>query len=359
MAINLATKYEKEIARVFTLKSKVAGTVSDKYNFTGAKSINVYTPVTQPLNDYKRTGSNRYGDPQELQDTVQEMVITQDKSFSVTIDKGNNAEQMNVKDAAEMLSLEIEEQAAPEMDKYALGRFIEYAGAVSAATAEPTKTTICEMISDGMVHMGNKKVPDDNRYIFIGWKWFGKLRLSEEFVKNDELGKRILVNGELGTFMGAHVIAVPDEYLKKGNSQCYFIIYHKNSVLQPKKIQDYFVKENPAGINGALLEGRFLYDAFVLAARCDGVYACVAASTKQATPSFAFSSGVLTVTSAGATGIRVTLDGSDPRFSKDAINIATGGTVTLPSGKTKAKAVAFDDALFTSDVAEDTERTVG
>ena len=119
------------------------------------------------------------------------------------------------------------------------------------------------------------------------------------------------------------------------------------------------MKENPAGINGALLEGRFLYDAFELAARCDGVYACVAASTKQATPSFAFSSGVLTVTSAGATGIRVTLDGSDPRFSKDAINIATGGTVTLPSGKTKAKAVAFDDALFTSDVAEDTERTVG
>ena len=148
-----------------------------------------------------------------------------------------------------------------------------------------------------------------------------------------------------------------DDYLKKGSSQCYFLIYHKNSVLQPKKIQDYFVKENPAGINGALLEGRFLYDAFVLGARSDGVYACVAASTKQATPTFAYSGGVLTITSAGATEVRVTLDGSDPRFSKDAIKTTSGGTVTLPSGKTKAKAVAFDDALFTSEVATDSERT--
>lgn len=358
MAVNLATKYEKEIARVFTLKSKVAGTVSDKYNFTGVKSINVYTPVTQPLNDYKRTGANRYGDPQELQDTVQEMAITKDKAFSITIDKGNNAEQMGAKDAAEMLSLEIEEQVSPEMDKYALGKFINFAGEIFTATAEPTKSTICEMVSDGMVALGNKKVPEDNRYIFIGWKWFGKLRLSDEFIKNDELGKKALVNGELGTFMGGHVIPVPDDYLKKGSSQCYFLIYHKNSVLQPKKIQDYFVKENPAGINGALLEGRFLYDAFVLGARSDGVYACVAASTKQATPTFAYSGGVLTITSAGATEVRVTLDGSDPRFSKDAIKTTSGGTVTLPSGKTKAKAVAFDDALFTSEVATDSERTV-
>ena len=36
----------------------------------------------------------------------------------------------------------------------------------------------------------------------------------------------------------------------------------------------------------------------------------------------------------------------------------SGGTITLPSGKTTAKAVALDDALFTSAVATDTERTV-
>ena len=88
MAVNLATKYEKEIAKVFTIKSKVSGNTNQDYDFNGVKSINIYTPVTQPLNDYKRTGSNRYGDPQELQDTLQEMEVNKDKAFSITIDKG-------------------------------------------------------------------------------------------------------------------------------------------------------------------------------------------------------------------------------------------------------------------------------
>lgn len=358
MAVNLATKYEKEIAKVFTIKSKVSGNTNQDYDFNGVKSINIYTPVTQPLNDYKRTGSNRYGDPQELQDTLQEMEVNKDKAFSITIDKGNNTEQMGAKDAAKILALEIEEQVTPEMDKYALGRFIDYAGKSEALAAEPTSDTICTALSDGMVAMSNKNVPDDNRYIYIGWKWFGLLRLSKQFIGIDELGKKALINGELGTFMGAHVIAVPDTYLKKGESQCYFVITHKNAVIQPKKIQDYFVKENPAGINGALIEGRFIYDAHVLGARANGVYAAVAASTKQAAPTFSFSGGNLTVTSAGATEVRVTLDGSDPRYSKNAIKTTSGGTIALPSGKTAAKAVALDDALFTSDVATDSERTV-
>ena len=40
------------------------------------------------------------------------------------------------------------------------------------------------------------------------------------------------------------------------------------------------------------------------------------------------------------------------------VSWGSGGTITLPSGKTTAKAVALDDALFTSAVATDTERTV-
>ena len=63
-------------------------------------------------------------------------------------------------------------------------------------------------------------------------------------------------------------------------------------------------------------------------------------------------------TSDEGASIYYTLDGSDPRFSKNVIRTTSGGTITLPSGKTTAKAVALDDALFTSAVATDTERTV-
>ena len=118
MAINLATKYSKEIANAFTLRSVVDGTTNKDYDFTGVKTLNVYTPVTQGLADYQRTGTSRYGTPTELQDTMQELMLTRDRSFSITIDKGNNSEQMGAKEASRILSIEMNEQAIPEMDKY-------------------------------------------------------------------------------------------------------------------------------------------------------------------------------------------------------------------------------------------------
>ena len=288
MAINLAAKYSKEIANAFTLRSVVDGTTNKDYDFTGVKTLNVYTPVTQSLADYQRTGTSRYGTPTELQDTMQELMLTRDRSFSITIDKGNNSEQMGAKEASRILSIEMNEQAIPEMDKYALGRFADYAGKIVALDAAPTSENIAQKLSDGMVAMSNKNVPADGRFIFIGWSCFGALRLSNQFIGVESLAKSALVKGAIGTFMGAQVVVVPDDYLKKGDKTCYFIITHKNSVIQPKKVQDYFVKENPAGINGALLEGRFIYDAFVLGGRCDGVYAAVASGAQQAAPAFTY-----------------------------------------------------------------------
>ena len=91
MAINLADKYSSKIAEKFTQESIVAGKCSKEWDFSGVKSIKIYTPQTVDLVDYTRSGSNRYGTPTEMGDTVQEMTMTQDKSFSLTIDKGNNS----------------------------------------------------------------------------------------------------------------------------------------------------------------------------------------------------------------------------------------------------------------------------
>ena len=117
MAINLAAKYSKEIANAFTLRSVVDGTTNKDYDFTGVKTLNVYTPVTQSLADYQRTGTSRYGTPTELQDTMQELMLTRDRSFSITIDKGNNSEQMGAKEASRIHSIEMNSQARPDMAK--------------------------------------------------------------------------------------------------------------------------------------------------------------------------------------------------------------------------------------------------
>ena len=361
MAINLAAKYSKEIANAFTLRSVVDGTTNKDYDFTGVKTLNVYTPVTQSLADYQRTGTSRYGTPTELQDTMQELMLTRDRSFSITIDKGNNSEQMGAKEASRILSIEMNEQAIPEMDKYALGRFADYAGKIVALDAAPTSEDIAQKLSDGMVAMSNKNVPADGRFIFIGWSCFGALRLSNQFIGVESLAKSALVKGAIGTFMGAQVVVVPDDYLKKGDKTCYFIITHKNSVIQPKKVQDYFVKENPAGINGALLEGRFIYDAFVLGGRCDGVYAAVASGAQQAAPAFTYAASTKkeTIASSGADFILYTTDGTDPRSSSSAVK-AVGGSATVDlsgfaGGSAVLKAVAIKDGAFTSDLAAATQ----
>ena len=149
--------------------------------------------------------------------------------------------------------------------------------------------------------------------------------------------------------------------MEGADKTCYFIITHKNSVIQPKKVQDYFVKENPAGINGALLEGRFIYDAFVLGGRCDGVYAAVASGAQQAAPAFTYAASTKkeTIASSGADFILYTTDGTDPRYSSSAVK-AVGGSAAVDlsgfaGGSAVLKAVAIKDGAFTSDLAAATQ----
>ncbi len=359
MAINLATKYAPRIAEAFSVQSVVDGKTNKDYEFTGVRSIHIYTPTTQGLNDYQRTGTSRYGTPTEMQDTDQELVMTRDRSFSITIDKGNLQEQMDNKRAGLMLKAEMNEQVIPEMDRYALTQFTDLAGKIVPVDA-PDADNIVGALSTGMTDISNKKVPADNRTIWIGWTNFGFLRQSSQFLGVDSLGEKALTKGTLGLFMGAEVVPVPDDYLYKAAAQCHFLIAHKNAVMQPKKIQDYFVKQDPPGINGALLEGRFLYDAFVIGTKADGIYAAIATEGQQAAPSASYTAGTksMTLTSASASAIRYTTDGTDPRYSSSAKTITSGGTVDLSAFAGTAvtvKSVAQSAALFTSNVTATTQ----
>ena len=120
MAINLASKYSDQIAEVFTRASFIKGKTAETYDLTGVKTLKVYTPITVEEVDYDRDGGlKRYGDVTEMQDVVQELTMTQDKAFTLTIDKGNNLDQNLVKNAADMLRLQLNEKSTPGADKYA------------------------------------------------------------------------------------------------------------------------------------------------------------------------------------------------------------------------------------------------
>ena len=139
MAINLASKYSDQIVEVFTRASFIKGKTAETYDLTGVKTLKVYTPITVEEVDYDRDGGlKRYGDVTEMQDVVQELTMTQDKAFTLTIDKGNNLDQNLVKNAADMLRLQLNEKSTPAADKYAFKRFVTMAGSI-VESAKPTK----------------------------------------------------------------------------------------------------------------------------------------------------------------------------------------------------------------------------
>ena len=275
--------------------------------------------------DYVREGANRYGSPTEMQDTVQELTMTQDKAFTLTIDKGNNLDQNLTKRAADMLRLQLKEKSAPAADKYALARFANMAGTV-AAHGKPTKSDIISLIGEGMQALDDGLVPPDGRYLYISSEMHKLICLSDEYTGIDPLGAKAVSKGICGEVLGMEVVRVPESYMPEN---CWFLITHKDSVLLPYKIADAKVHEDPVGVSGAIIEGRHYYDAFVLGAKCAGVYACVATGAITAAPTN--TGGTLACTDSGAV-IRYTLDGSDPRYSDSAKDYVS--KVTVQPGET-------------------------
>lgn len=269
MAINLAERLAKKTADKFIHESVVAGKTSQEYEFDGVKTLHVLTIITQTPTDYSRTGTSRYGTPNEVQDTDQELSVTQDKAIALTIDKGNYKQQELIKKAGKVMNLEIKEQFVPMFDKYCLAEWAGYTGIQTAVDASLTPENIVQAISKGITAFMNKNVPIANSYLYIGATQFGNLVLSPEFLNVDKLGEKALDKGVLGRVRGLQVVPVPDSYIPTDHN---FMIVHKRSVLAPMQIKDMRIHQDPPGINGALLEARWLYDAFVLDAKKDGVY---------------------------------------------------------------------------------------
>lgn len=347
MAVNLHTKYSDKIAQAYTRESFLKGRVSDWYSFVGARTVKVATPVTVPMNNYERTGSNRYGTPTEMGDVVQELTMSQDRGFSLTIDKGNDSDQGSIKSAAKMLALQIKEQAVPEMDRYCFDRLAHMAGRIVGNSSALTKNNICDRISDGTVAMDDAEVPQDGRTLFITAANYKLLRLSPEWIGVDKLASKALAKGQVGEYDNMAVVKVPAGRWPKNVN---FMIVHKNAATNPVKISDAKIHKDPPGISGNLLEGREYYDLFVIGAKADGIYVEVntadGAGTVLAAPEISVSGAFSGVSGAV---YRFTTDGSDPRYSETA---KTGAASDVTDPGTVVKAYALKDGAFPSGVAE-------
>lgn len=271
MAVNLASKYSTKVDERFKLKSLTEVGINRDYDWSGVKTVSIWSIPTVAMNDYTRTGLARYGTAAELQDTKQDMTLSRDRSFTFTIDKGNHNDQMMVKNSGKALARQIDEVVVPEVDIYRLSTMA--AGAVAGGgTNTPAAVTAANAYTVFLKageYMSDNKVPLASREAFVTPAFYSFIKLDPSFIKASDTAQHILINGVVGTVDGVKIVVVPSSYLPLNTA---FIMVHPSATVAASKLEDYKTHDNPPGINGWLVEGRIIYDAFVLGNKSKALY---------------------------------------------------------------------------------------
>ena len=267
--INLASKFSTKVAERFSIGSLTDAYAGKDYDFSGVKSIKIYSIDTVTMTDYTRSGSERFGTLEELGDTVQEMAMTKDRAFTYSIDKGNQVQQYNIKAATRSLKRQIDEVVTPEIDKYRMEKWATGAGLTTSADTSLTKSNVLEAIMTGAMQMNNALVPKKNRVLFIKESIYLQCKLADQIVGIDSLGEKAIKDGSVGMIDQMKVVPVPDSYFPENTN---FIIKYKGATVDPVQLKTYRILTEQRGVDGDVVEGRIIYDSFVLTTRNKGIY---------------------------------------------------------------------------------------
>lgn len=266
--VNFAAKYATQIDRAFTQKSLVANATNQDYKFDGVNKVVVFSINNMTMGDYTMSGASRYGSPTEIGNAAQELQITQDKKFNGVIDKRSNLSTNGVMNAAAALRQQIDEVCVPTYDSYVLTKLASGAPSGNTQTVTVTANNAFSEFLLGQNALGNAKVPTDGRVAFISYEYYSYLKQSK-FVLDSDAGQKTRFNGEIGTADGVHLIVVPSSTMP---TNTHVILTHRSACVAPKILEHYKIHTDPPGINGWLIEGRFLFDAFVLNKKKTAIY---------------------------------------------------------------------------------------
>lgn len=293
--VNLATKYSNKVDERFEKQSQASLVTSGEYEFTGVKTVKVYSINTVDVVDYARDGMragekvvSRYGDIDELGNAVQEMTVSRDRSWTFTIDKGNYTQSQMVMNAGKACSRQIAQKIIPEYDTYVFGKIARAAYNGGAALADganhfdattPAKTgdnSAYGLFLKGQEVLGDALVPDAGRVALCSYKFANLLKQDSSFMKYGDRSQEMLVKGVIGEVDGTKIVMVPASRLPAGTN---FILTHPMACVAPKQLWEYKIHTDAPGISGWLCEGRVIYDAFVLDNKAVATYYCGPAIT--------------------------------------------------------------------------------
>lgn len=269
MAINYAQKYSDVVAEAFRLQSKTADIAGGRYDFIGVKTVKVYQGATVELGDYTISGSNRFGTLAELELPVQEMTLTQDKSFTFVIDRMNYEGTNFANEVGARLRDEIDQVVIPALDAYRLKAMASATGITSATDVAPTKANAYELFLNASSTLDENKVPAVGRIAFVTPDYLKLLKQDSSFILQSDRSMEMLQKGIVGTCDGVEVRMLPASYFPANK---YLIMAHRDAIVAPVKLTTYRILDDVQGIDGSVAEGRVVHDCFVLSNRAKAIY---------------------------------------------------------------------------------------
>lgn len=283
MAINLVTKFLPYVDELFTTESKKSILTNQDFDWTGAHTVKVYKIGTSEMTDYNRnpttgfTGS-RYGTIKDLDATTEEFTLKNDRSFTFVIDKLDTDETAQQLAAASALARQQREVVIPEVDTYVYGVMAEGAGTKPAAVAL-SETNIYDEILKATAALDNAEVPETGRVLVVAPDVYLLMKRCGDITMETDIGNDMRLRGVVSNLDGANVLKIPASRLPKDFG---FMLAHPCATVAPTKLEDYKIHVDPPGISGDLVEGRIVYDAFVLDNKVKAIYyqAKAAAATK-------------------------------------------------------------------------------
>lgn len=273
MAINLVTKFLPYVDELFTTESKKSILTNQDFDWTGAHTVKVYKIGTSEMTDYNRnpttgfTGS-RYGTIKDLDATTEEFTLKNDRSFTFAIDKLDTDETAQQLAAASALARQQREVVIPEVDTYVYGVMAAGAGTKPAAVAL-SETNIYDEILKATAALDNAEVPETGRVLVVAPDVYLLMKRCGDITMETDIGNDMRLRGVVSNLDGANVLKIPASRLPKDFG---FMLAHPCATVAPTKLEDYKIHVDPPGISGDLVEGRIVYDAFVLDNKVKAIY---------------------------------------------------------------------------------------
>ncbi len=273
MAIELAIKFAPYVDEIFTAESKLSLLTNQDFDWTGAHTVKVYKIGTGTMNDYGRNGVagdnwSRYGKVESLSATTEEFTLKKDRSFTFAIDALDTDETAQTLAASTALARQQREVIIPEVDSYTYDVMSSGVGTKPAAVTLTAENIYTEIIKANSA-LDNALVPETGRSIVVTPDVYVLMKQSKDIVMDTDIGNDLRLKGVISNLDGLNVIKVPASRLPEDFG---FMVAHPCATVTPTKLESYNTHQNPPGINGQLVEGRIVYDAFVLDNKKKAIY---------------------------------------------------------------------------------------